>query len=115
MALVRKYCCAITDKYFDSRCPNSTILGMASWVRPEYKTKYHVGNWPACDRAIIQRGDVTLWLSADAVDTWKPAPSGRREAPRKFSDHVIETAPRLRLVFRLPLPRSGVRARPSLR
>ena len=32
-----------------------------------------------------------------------PAPSGRRGGQRKFSDHAIETALTLRLVFRLPL------------
>ena len=42
-------------------------------------------------------------LSADAIDAWKPAPSGRRGAQRKFSDHAIETALTLRLVFGLPL------------
>ena len=76
---------------------------MKSWVHPKYKTKYRVGNWPDYERALVQRGDVTLWLSADAIDVWKPAPSGRRGAQRKFSDHAIETALTLRLVFRLPL------------
>ena len=46
---------------------------------------------------------MTLWLSADAVDGWRPAPSGRPGGPRKFSAFAIETALTLRLVFRLPL------------
>ncbi len=46
---------------------------------------------------------MTLWLSADAVDGWRPAPSGRPGGQRKFSDFAIETALTLRLVFRLPL------------
>ena len=45
----------------------------------------------------------TFWLSADAIDAWKPAPSGRRGAQRKFSDRAIETALTLWLVFGLPL------------
>jgi len=76
---------------------------MNSRVLPKYKTKYRVGNWPEYERALVRRGDVTFWLSADAIDTWKPAPSGRRGAQRKFSDHAIETALTLRLVFGLPL------------
>ena len=76
---------------------------MKSKVHPKYKTKYRVGNWPEYERALVQRGDITLWLSADASDTWKPAPSGRRGGQRKFSDHAIETALTLRLVFKLPL------------
>ena len=74
-----------------------------SRVHPKYKTKYHVGNWPEYERALVGRGDVTLWLSDDAMDAWRPAPSGRPGGPRKCSDLAIETALTLRLVFRLPL------------
>ena len=76
---------------------------MRSKVHPKYKTKYRVGNWSAYEQALVQRGDVTLWLSADATDAWRPSPSGRPGAPKQFSDCAIETALTLRLVFRLPL------------
>ena len=76
---------------------------MNSRVHPKYKTKYRVGNWRDYERALVRRGDITLWLSADAIAAWTPAPSGRRGAQRKFSDHAIETALTLRLVFGLPL------------
>ena len=76
---------------------------MKSKVHPKYKTKYHVGNWPEYEQALVRRGDVTLWLSAEAMDAWRPAPSGRPGGPRKFSDVSIMTALMLRLVFRLPL------------
>ena len=78
-------------------------LGMKSRVHPKYKTKYLARNWSEYDRALVQRGDVTLWISENAVASWRPAPSGRRGDQRKFSDHAIETALTLRLVFRLPL------------
>ena len=39
-------------------------LDMRSKVHPKYKTKYRVGNWSAYEQALVQRGDVTLWLSA---------------------------------------------------
>ena len=76
---------------------------MNSRVHPKYKNKYRDGNWPEYEQALVQRGDVTFWLSADAVDAWKPAPSGRPGGPRRFSDLAIETAMTLRLVFGLPL------------
>ena len=78
-------------------------LDMKSRVYPKYKTRYHVGNWPEYDRALVQRGDVTLWLAADAIDAWKLETSGRPGGQRRFSDAAIETALTLRLVFRLPL------------
>ena len=76
---------------------------MRSRVHPKYKTKYRVGNWPDYERALVQRGDVTLWLCADAIAAWTPTPSGRRGRQTKFSDHAIETALALRFVFTLPL------------
>jgi hypothetical protein len=76
---------------------------MKSRVHPKYKTKYRVSNWAEYDQALVQRGDVTLWISEDAIDDWKPAPSGGRGGQRKFSDHAIETALTLRFVFNLPL------------
>jgi IS5 family transposase len=76
---------------------------MNSRVHPKYKTKYRVSNWAEYDRALVQRGDITLWFSPDATDTWTPGPSGKRGGQRKFSDQAIETALVLRLVFKLPL------------
>ena len=78
-------------------------LDMRSRVHPKYKTKYRVNNWAEYDQALVQRGDLTLWISEDAITSWKPAGNGRRGAQRKFSDHAIETALTLRLVFNLPL------------
>ena len=90
-------------RFLPPRRQNEHDLSMKSRVHPKYKTKYHVGNWPEYERALVQRGDITLWLSADAIAAWTPAPSGRRGGQRKFSNHAIETALTLRLVFRLPL------------
>ena len=76
---------------------------MRSKVHPQYTTKYRVGHWSAYEQALVQRGDVTLWLFADATDAWRPSPSGRPGAPKTFSDCAIETALTRRLVFRVPL------------
>ncbi len=77
--------------------------GMKSRVHPKYKTKYRVTNWAEYDRALVRRGDITLWISEDAIEGWKPASSGNRGGQKKFSDHAIETSLVLRLVFKLPL------------
>ena len=76
---------------------------LRSRIHPKYKTKYRVNNWAEYDRSLVQRGDITLWISEDAIVSWKPAPTGRRGAQWKFSDSAIETALTLRLVFNLPL------------
>jgi hypothetical protein len=76
---------------------------MKSRVHPRYKTKYRVKNWTSYDRALVRRGDVTVWLSPEAVATWKPASVGKRGGQMKYSDPAIETAMTLRLIFNLPL------------
>lgn len=55
---------------------------------------------------LVQRGDVTVWLSPDALKAWKAKPTGRRGAQPKYSDLAIETTLTLRLIFRLPLRQS---------
>ena len=76
---------------------------MNSRVHPTYKTKYRVANWPEYERSLVLRGDVTIWLSPEAVAAWKPARDARRGGQLKFSKLAIETALTLRLVFHLPL------------
>jgi DDE family transposase len=76
---------------------------MNSRVHPTYKTKYRVANWASYDRALVGRGDVTLWMSPEAIATWAPAGVGTRGGQRKYSDVAIETALTLRLLFHLPL------------
>jgi hypothetical protein len=74
-----------------------------SRVHPTYKTRYRVGNWPAYDRALVQRGDITLWLAPEAIATWAAVGVGTRGGQLQYSDLAIETALTLRLLFHLPL------------
>ena len=76
---------------------------MKSKVHPTYKTKYRVANWPAYNQTLGRRGDVTVWLSSEAIAAWTPRRSGRRGGQRRYSDLAIETALTLRLVYHLPL------------
>ncbi|MBI0436017.1 hypothetical protein D9598_19570 [Roseomonas sp. KE0001] len=52
----------------------------------------------AYDRALMRRGDITVWVSAEAVAGWR-APSGRRT----FTDAAIAAALTVRAVYRLAL------------
>ena len=76
---------------------------MQSKVHPTYKTKYRVANWPAYNQALVRRGDVTVWLSSEAIAAWTARRSGRRGGQRRYSDLAIETALTLRLLYHLPL------------
>ena len=68
-------------------------------MHPKYKTTYRVGNWAEYDRALVRRGDVTLWLTPDAIATWAAAGVGRRSGQLQYSDLAIETALTLSLIF----------------
>ena len=81
----------------------SHTTGMQSKVHPTYKTKYRVANWLPHNQALVRRGDVTVWLSSEAIAAWTPGRSGRRSGQRRYSDLAIETALTLRLLYHLPL------------
>ena len=72
---------------------------MQSKVHPTYKAKYRVANWAAYNQALVRRGDVTVWLSSEAIAAW----TLRRSGQRRYSDLAIETALTLRLLYHLPL------------
>ena len=45
-----------------------------SRVHPKHKTKYRVTNWPEYDRGLADRGDLTLWISPNAIVGRHPEP-----------------------------------------
>jgi hypothetical protein len=69
----------------------------------KYKMAYRVKNWRQYDKSLHDRGDITLWLSQDAIDAWTPPMTGKRGAQPVHSDLAIETALMLQLLFHLPL------------
>ena len=70
---------------------------------PKYKTAYRVKNWREYDKALRDRGDITLWISQEAIEAWTPPQTGKRGAQPVYSDIAIETALSLRLLFHLAL------------
>ena len=75
----------------------------SSRVNRKYKTKYRVQNWREYERGLRNRGDVTIWLSEEAIAAWTPAKNGRCGGQRRYSNIAILTALTLRVVFGLPL------------
>jgi IS5 family transposase len=75
-----------------------------SRVHPPYKTKYRVTNWASYNKTLVDRGNLRLWISPDAIANWNAKPSKRRRGGQpKYSNLAIETALTLRLVYHLPL------------
>ena len=77
--------------------------GKSSRINRQYKTKYRIRNWREYERGLRSRGDVTIWLSEDAIAAWVPPKNGLRGGQRRYSNLAIRSALTLRVVFSLPL------------
>ena len=64
---------------------------------------YHVKNWRAYNRSLVQRGSLTVWLSQEAIDGWRYDGPAQRGAQFLYSDQAIEMALTLRKLFGLAL------------
>ena len=55
---------------------------MQSPKRRQYKhtkSRYQVKNWGEYEAGLRRRGDLTVWLSDEALDAWRAPPSGTGE------------------------------------
>jgi len=66
------------------------------------RARHRVANWPDYDRALQQRGSLTVWVTPEALAAWHPPHTGQRGRPRDYADAAIETGRLLRLAFGQP-------------
>ena len=69
----------------------------------KYRKHYRVTNWSDYERGLKSRGDITLWISDEAIDQWDQNEYKGRGRPHKYSSLAIETVLFIRLLFKLPL------------
>ena len=55
------------------------------------KSQYRVRNWPEYETGLRRRGDLTVWLSDEALDAWRETPSGKPGGQRTYADIAIGT------------------------
>ena len=69
------------------------------------KISYRVRNWKEYNRSLINRGNLTIWFSEDAVKSWYQKPQKNKKRGRAFiySDTYVELALTIRTLFHLPL------------
>jgi IS5 family transposase len=66
------------------------------------KARYRLRNWREYNRALVQRGSLTLWCSAEVVAVWQNSErTGKRGHPRTYSDTAIETMATLQEIYHL--------------
>lgn len=67
------------------------------------KLRYKVTNWKEYNEALVNRGDITLWFSEEAIAEWEHANEGTKVGrPFLYSDTAIECLLILREFFHLP-------------
>jgi hypothetical protein len=64
---------------------------------------YRVNNWASYNRALMRRGDLTVWFSEEVLSGWHYQGPPQRGAQFHYADLAIATALTLRQVFALPL------------
>jgi hypothetical protein len=67
------------------------------------KAPYRIRNWPEYEAGLRRRGDLTVWLSDNAINSWRALPSGKPGGQRIYANIAIEAALTIRMVFHLPL------------
>ena len=67
------------------------------------KCRYQVKNRAAYDRALVNRGNLTIWFDeASIAASWTPLQPVGRGRPGSYSDVAIQTCLTLKTLFRLP-------------
>lgn len=65
------------------------------------KTLYRVKNWSEYDKALVQRGSITFWMSDDFEKTWLHAGKKQRGSQFDYSDQAILVMLTVKEVFHL--------------
>ncbi|MBA9033798.1 hypothetical protein HNR29_004361 [Rhizobium leguminosarum] len=67
------------------------------------KQKFKVTNWAAYNESLRQRGDLTVWVSDEALSQWSAQRRTSRGGQPKYSDLAITMCLTVRVVYELPL------------
>ena len=72
------------------------------------KQKYKVTNWSEYNKALRRRGDISVWLSDEAISQWFKTDRvyDGTGAPKLYTDFALITCHEIRLVYKLPLRQS---------
>lgn len=69
-----------------------------------HKKQYRIRNWSEYNKALVNRGSLTVWFDEESIDKWHNIePSGKRGRPFDYSNAAILCALTLRNLFGLPL------------
>ena len=67
------------------------------------KTQYRVRNWAAYNTALVNRGNLTVWVAEEALQAWQYTGPRQRGAQYVYAEAAIQCVLTLRAVYRLAL------------
>ncbi len=67
------------------------------------RQKHRMTNWADYNESLRRRGDLTVWISDEALGLWSAARRTTRGGQRRYSDLAIELCLTLGMVFKQPL------------
>jgi hypothetical protein len=70
-------------------------------TRPRRKSLYRVKNWPEYERALVQRGTITVWLSENFQQGWLYTGEKQRGSQLEYSEQAIASMLTIQEVFHL--------------
>jgi IS5 family transposase len=72
--------------------------------RKKTKRTYRLRNWHQYNKALVGRGSLTLWVSDEIIAQWRAHErTGKRGAPRTYTDTAMLCMATLQEVYHLPL------------
>jgi hypothetical protein len=66
------------------------------------QVKYHIRNWSEYNKALVQRGSLTIWFSPDIEKKWFAKRERKKGHPKIYSNDLILCALMLKSVYHLP-------------
>lgn len=76
-------------------------VAKADQVSNKPKQKYQVENWSNYNQSLVNRGNITLYISDEAIKNWKASCPKQRGGQYVYSDRCIETIFMLKTVFKM--------------
>ncbi len=72
-------------------------------MRKKDKPRYKITNWAKYNEALVNRGNLTFWISDKVIAEWRHKNNENRQGrPFFFSDLAIETLLTVRELYQLP-------------
>lgn len=72
-------------------------------MKKKKKQQYRIRNWSEYNKALCNRGSLTLWFDEEAIQSWlNHSRSGHRGKPRTYSDACIQVMLVLKSLYHLP-------------